>query len=1405
MNKRFAGLTVILLSVLLVVPFLGNFNAEAEPVSVEEASQVLENVLGAKARAHLQEFTADYTPGDYTVESKKKLRGNSGKLLGYVFELQPRGYYVVSTDTRLNPVIAYSYRGNFSWKDDVSNQLLYLLRTDLGLRLQAIEQKAFPDAMAEANEARWREYSTTEGGLGPVSGSSQWGPHLKFPAWHQGDPYNNQVPIDPSTGERSLVGCVATAMAQIINYWQYPNSVNFTDAQDYTTPTENVSINADSADVSDINYSDDPTINPSDGTVASLSYAAGVSVEMDYTANGSIASTSDVADALAGGGGDIEEVWNYSSARWKGSSSSDFYYQLVKDMESGKPAQMSIGVSGQLVGHSIVVDGFRSQDEYFHLNYGWGPGTNVGWYDLPDGLPAEYDTVRGAVLDILPQETSLGVYFDYTLKEVNPDEGTYSLTLEAKSYSDSPPLAEMNFTWDFGDGTSGTGEKVTHTFSGLGEVYDVTMTATSDQGFDEVRETVTGLGGMAYLLSDSLQNADNTRLENLESQLGWSGGSLEKIYLASSRVANKVYSLAEEYGITSASQLTDSVSNALKKTLPVEGRESMDNQKAGVGVDFGSDGGNLDGLLNLFPGFNRLFSKDGAAQSKSGAVINTLTLPEIYGELEELSVFTESILDNLAPVVRDDNFELEIPNYSQEYIALDNGDIAGILAYISARKASYEALISYSPGQPVMNNITVEIDEYGAMSLEGDRAVYGILKDNFVSARGNGVLDLNGDGDGDSDAGVEVLPETSFTLRNEVLIKRARDNLVRAIDWLKIGINDMPASPGPNDPEITWPLEGYLPWTGTQVTVDKSDVISLLDDLRGSLQGSAGIDIDTNFDGQTDYSINLNLGSLADDPISDLKAYLPDLVATNNSEGPLVVIEDSVNGIDSNWKIDGQVDYLSKDISINFPDPNFGGLLSERDANELIELFVFGEDPPGSWTTELTVSSPNYSDEFNNFGVKAGASDCKDSEDAEEPPPGPEHTRLFFSLSSGCSSSGELSTDIRQPVDFSANSKTWSATVETTESSGTPVTLNWDSGAFNLPGGVSVIMTDKTADSSVDMLSTGSYSYTTQENDEVRSFEIVVGQQCAEVSTTLAAGWNMFSVPGNKSQCNGPDPEAVLGDDLGPNFNLFRWNPATGGYDMYPSVSTPLLPRYGQWIQLESATEIDARVQPISTEFTVSFEEEGWHHVGNPFSYTTSFENAKVNCNGSTKPILNQTCVESYLYGWSQEKGGYVMHDADPESSPNGALRPWHGFWVKVNDAPSDLILSPYEIPPPAPTETQGGLDTGTSRASFASPPPPPASFSTEGPLKVAAYNRASTTDSSVLFAAKGEGSTAVQGIKVEVQGLNGQEVFSAESDSRTLSWNTEATPNGVYVYVASVKQNGSFDRTNVDKLLILK
>jgi hypothetical protein len=126
-----------------------------------------------------------------------------------------------------------------------------------------------------------------------------------------------------------------------------------------------------------------------------LNFAAGVSVRMKYSseASGSYVyypGHNDARDALLG-------KFGYDTAVGMGGSHNQFYNTLQSDMMNGRPAMF--GILGGSEGHAIICDGYNSGENNYHLNFGWG-GYNNGWYSLPNGMPAGYNVIDNAIVNI---------------------------------------------------------------------------------------------------------------------------------------------------------------------------------------------------------------------------------------------------------------------------------------------------------------------------------------------------------------------------------------------------------------------------------------------------------------------------------------------------------------------------------------------------------------------------------------------------------------------------------------------------------------------------------------------------------------------------------------------------------------------------------------------------------------------------------------------------------------------------------------------------------------------------------------------------------------------------------------------------------------------------------------------
>ncbi len=362
--------------------------------------------------------------GSVAALAVQPLQNDAGKDLAYVVQRDAGGYVVVAGDDTISPIVAYSWSGSLLGQSAQDNPLLDMIEADMTGRLQA-------GATAQAGSA-WDAYLDQAPALLSALSAveSPWGPWLIFPTFSQDAPYNNYVPLDLASGERDPVGCVATSMAQIAYYWNYPDSLSFGPADAYTTDTEGIHVPTDS---SEYGFATFDTLNAelasidydfSKDELAYLSLGAGIKAQMDYVIDGSGAYMS--ADLYLAGLGFGSAAWSTDWASVEG--------EVVQNVKDGWPAQLQI--SGYYGVHSAVVDGY-SDDGAFHVNLGWG-GAGDAWYFLPSIVPSDpylspFSYIDGVIYDITPYSTWASVS-DPTTSEGNGSKDlNFTVTLSAAS------------------------------------------------------------------------------------------------------------------------------------------------------------------------------------------------------------------------------------------------------------------------------------------------------------------------------------------------------------------------------------------------------------------------------------------------------------------------------------------------------------------------------------------------------------------------------------------------------------------------------------------------------------------------------------------------------------------------------------------------------------------------------------------------------------------------------------------------------------------------------------------------------------------------------------------------------------------------------------------------------------
>lgn len=370
----------------------------AEPVDLSQVQRAADGFLRGRIVSARQAASESISVQGTAVVAVgvREVRNDAGTLLAYIVDLEPAGFVTVSADTDMAPVVAYSFRNPFPSGLDPRNPLYRMVREDMRLRRKVLAEH--PERRDPEAARLWDAYSNGRIDTAdepfqqwPPEGTTTTGGWVET-TWDQGAPYNQLCPLDTADGMRSVVGCVATAFAQVAHYHRACGA-RF-DSHDAYTAFTGVRLDADSElydfpsfdELNDylravaLKYSAGADLDDVD--VAALSFACGVAVHMDYASDGSGASTYLARNALL-------KKFGFYSADLYGAVFGEGYTVLEENMINGLPALLSFSPPDGYGGHLVVCDGYNTRGEY-HLNYGWGSDRpqdmTEAWYRVPTGL-----------------------------------------------------------------------------------------------------------------------------------------------------------------------------------------------------------------------------------------------------------------------------------------------------------------------------------------------------------------------------------------------------------------------------------------------------------------------------------------------------------------------------------------------------------------------------------------------------------------------------------------------------------------------------------------------------------------------------------------------------------------------------------------------------------------------------------------------------------------------------------------------------------------------------------------------------------------------------------------------------------------------------------------------------------
>ena len=287
----------------------------------------------------------------------------------YVFAAPAGGFILVSGDDCAIPVLGYSIDEHFETKDMPSNLLSFLSGYDEEIKRGKENKLLVPDTVAQ----QWKLLAN---GQMPKAAFDNSVLPLLTTCWNQAPYYNELCPFD-SNGNHFMTGCVATAMAQIMKYWNYPATGYGSHSYNHFTGTQSADFGATTYDWAHMPYRLTALSSPEEvEAVATLMYHAGVAVDMKYNYGGSGASSTEAKNSLV-------KYFKYSpTIRYvtpNGYSDSAYCAILQNELDQGHPIYTAAYTSPNGA-HAFVCDGYSTHN-YFHFNLGWGGGGN-GYYTL---------------------------------------------------------------------------------------------------------------------------------------------------------------------------------------------------------------------------------------------------------------------------------------------------------------------------------------------------------------------------------------------------------------------------------------------------------------------------------------------------------------------------------------------------------------------------------------------------------------------------------------------------------------------------------------------------------------------------------------------------------------------------------------------------------------------------------------------------------------------------------------------------------------------------------------------------------------------------------------------------------------------------------------------------------------
>lgn len=411
-----------LLTLSMMVLAMGAF---AQQVGQEEARQRALSFLQSQRVKKVQNRNGQVVSSPDVELAYISRRAKDKKVCFYVFnQADEKGFVIVGGDESAKDILGYSSNGSFDYENAPDNFKWWLSQYKEQISIAMDNPEVYVNAKKRAKR------KANSSGRHDIT-------ELIKTKWNQSAPFNDALPFLGEGYKPLVTGCVATAMAQVMKFHNYPTKG--AGSKSYNKSWTNIGTKTFAADFGATTYDWGNMLDEyltgayteaQANAVATLMYHCGVSVGMDYGQEASSASSSNIPNAVSTYFGYDKSAQHVQRKYYTDEEWTELVYG---ELAAGRPVLYGGQDAYSDSGHEFVCHGYKAEDQTFAINWGWG-GYQDGNFTLMgvDGLQpggsgiggagtgASYTRDQDIIINMMPDQGGAYPLEIYNVRTNNP-------------------------------------------------------------------------------------------------------------------------------------------------------------------------------------------------------------------------------------------------------------------------------------------------------------------------------------------------------------------------------------------------------------------------------------------------------------------------------------------------------------------------------------------------------------------------------------------------------------------------------------------------------------------------------------------------------------------------------------------------------------------------------------------------------------------------------------------------------------------------------------------------------------------------------------------------------------------------------------------------------------------------